>query len=63
MYVKKIVTRDEWLELHFKFKRRKCKCKITSSESLRKINKRLRERLPEPKTLTEKNQILLYQGR
>ena len=63
MYIKKIVTKDEWLELHFKFKRRKCKYKIVSSESLRKINKRLREKLPEPKTLTEKNQILLYQGR
>ncbi|MDP6648368.1 MAG: radical SAM protein, partial [Candidatus Woesearchaeota archaeon] len=63
MYVKKIVTKDEWLELHFKFKRKKCKYKIVSSESLRKINKRLKEKLPEPKTLTEKNQLLLYQGR
>ncbi|MDP6647781.1 MAG: radical SAM protein [Candidatus Woesearchaeota archaeon] len=63
MYAKKIVTKDEWLELHFKFKRKKCKYKIMSSESLRKINKRLRERLPEPKTLTENNQILLYRGR
>jgi radical SAM superfamily enzyme YgiQ (UPF0313 family) len=63
LYAKKIVTKDEWLELHFKFKRKKCKYKIVSSESLRKINNRLREKLPEPKTLTEKNQILLYQGR
>ena len=63
MYIKKIVTKDEWLELHFKFLKRKCKTKIVSSESLRKINNRLREKLPEPKTLTEKNQILLYQGR
>ena len=62
-YILMKIIKDEWLELHFKFKGNKCKYKIVSSESLRKINKRLRERLPEPKTLTEKNQILLYQGR
>jgi anaerobic magnesium-protoporphyrin IX monomethyl ester cyclase len=58
-----IFTKDEWNKMDFKYKRKKIKYKLKLNESLRKINKKLREQLPGPKTLTEKNQILLYQGR
>lgn len=63
LYIKKIVTRDKWLELHFKFKRKKCNARLNSSESIRLVNKRIRETLPPATSLTEKNQLLLYQGR
>lgn len=48
------------LEFHHKIK----KCKpLTEVQSLRKINKRIREKLPVPQTLSEKNQQIFRLGR
>ena len=58
-----LITNDSWNKLDMKFKRKRCSNLITTNESLRKINSRIRATMPAPATLTEKNQILLYQGR
>ncbi|MFC1768266.1 B12-binding domain-containing radical SAM protein [Nanoarchaeota archaeon] len=43
--------------------RGKCKDKITTSESLRAINKKIRENLTPPESITYRNQRTLYLGR
>lgn len=57
------MTNDSWNQLDIKFKKKRCSCMITTNESLRKINDKIRASMPAPATLTEKNQILLYKGR
>ncbi|MCX6707938.1 MAG: radical SAM protein, partial [Candidatus Woesearchaeota archaeon] len=57
------ITNDRWNRLDIKFKKKKCSHLITTNESLRQINDKIRQSMPAPATLTEKNQILLYKGR
>src|SRR3989344_1660285 len=61
--VSRIFRNNEWIELDARFKKRKCRIKVDHSQSLRKINAGIRESLPSPSSLTERNQIILYQGR
>jgi hypothetical protein len=47
---------------NFQIKLKKCR-PLTETQSLRKINEKIRANLPLPQTLTEKNQQILYLGR
>lgn len=61
--VLRIFRKKKEQNLDFQFKRKKCKPLTEEGESLRKINQKIRETLPAPKTPTEKNQQILYLGR
>lgn len=54
----------ENIDFQLKIEKKSKKCKpLPDAQSLRKVNKKLREMLPPPQTLTEKNQQILRLGR
>lgn len=54
----------ENIDFQFKIEEKAKKCRpLTEVQSLRKINKKIRESRSAPQTLTEKNQQILYLGR
>ncbi|MBI4439652.1 B12-binding domain-containing radical SAM protein [Candidatus Woesearchaeota archaeon] len=58
-----LFNRDEKLGRYLKFHRKKCRDVLENSDSLRKVNERLKASMPMQNSLTERNQRLLYEGR